>query len=426
MKLLNIVIYEIKHFFDPFAGLPREIYVIFIARIVTAMGLMIFPLMTLILRNKIGLNTENTGLILTLSSLAFPLFATIGGKIADSCGRKKILVLADTLGGLCFLSCGFLEPSLIMVGLIILGSGFFGMGHPAQDAMISDYTSPEQRESAYALVYLGFNIGFAVGPAIGGFLFARNHLNWMFIGDAFTTLVAILLIGVFIKEKYVPEKAEDQSPEISDSSESSVFNLLMKRKILLFFPLTMALVTFMYSQWQFLIPEHMSQLFGRETGGEYYGYMASFNGILVIIFTPIMTKIFKQIRLLSKIIFGAATYAIGFGMLSFLNSLPFFFISAFIFTMGEIMIVLGQTPFIMNRTPETHRGRVSAVMPIISGTGFALGPMIIGLSLNHNSIAMNWVFVGCAGCAAVFLLFLISLYDKKNYPKLNVSCTSSR
>jgi len=157
----------------------------------------------------------------------------------------------------------------------------------------------------------------------------------------------------------------------------------------------------------------MSHAFGAESGAEFYGYMASFNGILVIFFTPILTKLFKQVKLLSKVMMGAATYILGFGMLSYLNTLSFFFISAFIFTMGEIMIVLGQTPFIMNRTPETHRGRVSAVIPIISGIGFSFGPLLMGMSLQYNTIETNWFFVGCVGCIALFFLYVISIYDRK-------------
>jgi len=91
----------------------------------------------------------------------------------------------------------------------------------------------------------------AVGPAVGGFLFARNHLDWMFMGDALTTLVAITLIGLFIKEKFIPETTEEKNTDIQNNRKLSIFQFLLTRRILLFFPLTMALVSFMYSQWQF-------------------------------------------------------------------------------------------------------------------------------------------------------------------------------
>lgn len=41
-------------FIDQYKNLGREIYILFFGRIVTSMGALIWPLMTLILKNKMG------------------------------------------------------------------------------------------------------------------------------------------------------------------------------------------------------------------------------------------------------------------------------------------------------------------------------------------------------------------------------------
>ena len=49
--------------------------------------------------------------------------------------------------------------------------------------MMTDVTTTANRQSGMALNYLGHNLGYAVGPIIGGFLFYRAT-QWLFIGNA--------------------------------------------------------------------------------------------------------------------------------------------------------------------------------------------------------------------------------------------------
>ena len=60
---------KIKKVFTPYRGLPKEVYVIFIAKIINAVGLFIFPWLTLILTKKIGMSESEAGLWLTLTEL---------------------------------------------------------------------------------------------------------------------------------------------------------------------------------------------------------------------------------------------------------------------------------------------------------------------------------------------------------------------
>ncbi|WP_218064919.1 hypothetical protein [Vulcanibacillus modesticaldus] len=56
-----MVIDRAKNLFKPYLGLPREMYVIFFARMINALGMFVFPLLTLILTIKIGLTNSQAG-----------------------------------------------------------------------------------------------------------------------------------------------------------------------------------------------------------------------------------------------------------------------------------------------------------------------------------------------------------------------------
>lgn len=52
----------IKKWFSMYLGLPKEIYVLSFGRIMTSMGALIWPLLTLIMSNKLGMSAKDIGL----------------------------------------------------------------------------------------------------------------------------------------------------------------------------------------------------------------------------------------------------------------------------------------------------------------------------------------------------------------------------
>ncbi len=407
------IMFRIKNLLSPYMGLPREVYIIFASRIVNAMGCFVMPLMTIIMTDKIGLSMEATGFYLSLNSLIFPLASMVGGKLADSFGRKGLIIIFGTLAALLYIACGFIEPSMTLIYVILAASACMSVAGPAHDSLIADLTTPENREGAYALTYLGWNIGFAVGPMLGGFLY-RNYLPLVFIGDAITALMSLSLIFFFVKETIGKTKEEisDDSRKLERREEGSIISVLLRRPILLYFAVIAFGYHFAYSQWTFLMPIHSMQNFNA-MGAQYFGWMASLNGLVVIVFTPILTKVTESMKGMRKMVYGILLYAIGFGMLGVLNTLPYFFLSVFIFTLGEILLSISVMPFIVNHTPASHRGRMNAVLPTIMGMGYAIGPMTMGKILNHTSVESAWLVLGVmTGISAAFM-FGLEKYDSR-------------
>ncbi|MGF7058371.1 MDR family MFS transporter [Brassicibacter mesophilus] len=405
---------RIKDLLTPYKGLPREVYVIFISRIVNALGCFVMPLLTFILTKNVGLSSEEAGFYMSISGFLYLPASIIGGKLADTIGRKKVIIFFDTIAAILYIICGFMEPSMNMVYVIMLAGASMVAAGPAHDSLIADLTTPENRKGAYSLSYMGWNIGFAIGPLIGGILY-KNHLPWIFIGDALTALLSLSLITIFIKETIhkTEEQITDKERVLEKREEGSIISVLLRRPILIYFALITFGFNFVYSQWGFLMPLHSDQNF-LSNGAYYYGIMASFNGIVVIFFTPIVTKLGEKAQNIRLMAYGGLLYAIGFGMLGFLNTLLFFFVSVFIFTIGEILLSISTSPFIANHTPASHRGRMSAALPIIFGMGYTLGPWGMGKILTHVTIEHAWIMIGIFGVVSTIFMLNLEKYEKKN------------
>lgn len=408
----------IKKLLAPYKGLPREIYVIFISRIVNAMGCFVMPLLTIILTEKIGLSKEAAGLYITISGFLYVPSSAMGGKLADTIGRKKVIIIFDILAAIFYIICGLMPPTINMVYVLMAASACMSFAGPAHDSLIADLTTPDNRTSAYALSYMGWNIGFAVGPAIGGILYNKNMLSLLFIGDAVTALLSLALITLFIKETIGKTKEEitDKTRQLEKREEGSIFSVLLKRPILIYFALICFGYNFTYSQWGFMLPIHSVENFGK-AGAEYYGLMASTNGLVVMFFTPVIVKLTEKTKIIRKMVYGGILYAIGFGMLGFVNSLTFFFVSVFIFTLGEIVMSIATTPFIANHTPASHRGRMNAVVSMILGAGYALGPLEMGKILSYISIETGWKSLGIFMLITSGFMYLLEKYDDRKNEK---------
>ena len=66
-------------------------------------------------------------------------------------------------------------------------------------AIVTDVLPAEKRQIGFSISYLGINLGAALGPLAAGFLF-NHYIPLIFIGDAITSLLAVTLVALNIKE----------------------------------------------------------------------------------------------------------------------------------------------------------------------------------------------------------------------------------
>jgi MFS family permease len=409
---LKNILLGFYNMFNPYRGLSKEIYILAIGRVINAAGTFVFPLLTLILTQKVHMSSADAGILLSASGIVFMLSGIIGGKLSDHIGRKKIIIIFNTLGASGYIAAAVMGMSMTTV-MVILFSGFvMGIADPASGALVADITTPKNRDSAYSLFYMAMNLGFAISPLIGGLLF-NNYLEILFVADAVTAFIAMILILKFIPEtinKNDEELGEDRKLEAR--VKGSIFKVLLERPILIFYAVVLLGYNFVYSQWGFMYPIH-AELVAPGDGAKLYGTLMSFNAIIVITLTPLLTKLLSSKKSLRRIVYGGFLYTIGFGLPGFLDRIPFLFVSVFILTVGEIVVTTSTMPFIANHTPASHRGRMNAVLPLIMGFGYMIGPLITGNVSNTIGINGTWRIVGLIMITFTALAYLLEKYDMR-------------
>lgn len=400
-----------KHnYFKTYKGLPISIYILFFASIINNMGQFVGPFLTMFLTFNIGISVGKVGAVVALNSALGMLGALAGGKLIDSVGRKKIFIIFSILSLSLYALCGFLKDPLLIILVLLFASLFNGFSQPVFSTIITDLTEGIQRNAAFSLNYIALNIGFSIGPLIAGFLY-KNHLIFLFLGDALTTLLSVMLVMIFVPETK-PEKNKISDENVYEKAEyDTMFSILIKKSNLLIFSLIMVIYFIVFSQFNFGLSLQVGSIFG-ENGAEIYGSLMTVNAVMCSTITVLITSSTKRLKSSLSISIGGLLYAAGFGIIYFINSFPMFVISTAVWTAGEIMVATNTSIYIAEHTPITHRGRFNSIFPVIRKLGFIIGPLLAGIYVKHAQLKNLWILVSLLALTGSFLMYKLYLRDK--------------
>ena len=144
-----------------------------------------------------------------------------------------------------------------------------------------------------------------------------------------------------------------------------------------------------------------------------FGVVMTTNALVVSCLTIIIISLTHKIKPVLNVALAGALYAIGFGMIFFITGLPWLLLSTAIWSIGEILVTTNSNVYIANHTPMSHRGRFNAVIPVIMGAGFALGPLIAGEYIKKYGVTNIWPTIFFISMTAAALMYLLYFSEKK-------------
>lgn len=413
-----------KQLFTQYAGLKKEIYILFIGKLVTAMGSFVWPMLTFFLTTKLGLSDGTATLLIATASVISLPAALLGGKLADRFPRKNIIILFDCLSVSMYLLAAVLPLSLGTAALLFLASLFQTIESPAFDALNADFSTSAQREKAYSLSYLGFNLGFIVGASLSGILF-ENFMRLAFCINGLADFTSTILIIFFVHSR----NAVTEDPEAMKGSYSeyeqpvdeklSVLSVLRQRPVLIGMLLIGCIASMPSNLVGILLPLQLKETMG-QAGATLYGYLNSLNGFVVIVFTPILTVLLRRLTEIPKTVIGLILFIAGTALFSLNAAATVLFVGMFVYTLGEVITVLGSNPYASRRIPASHRGRVGGISSVVHSVFFSVTQYLISFLLiaTQSNYTLLWnVFMLC-GLAACVLYLLMYSPDKRTFPKL--------
>ncbi len=403
--------------FDQYRGLRREIYILFFGRIVTNLGSMIWPVLTMILSQKLGLSASEISYFFVGASLVIMPANIIGGKLADRFNKKWVIVTCDIVSIICFFISAAIPLGLGTIFLFILAGIFQSIEYPAYEALFADLSTTKDRERAFSLEYLGGNLGLILSPTIAGLLF-KNYLWLSFLISGISIACSTILIAALIKDVTPVEDKGEEAAYQEKKDDATMITILRENPLLLLYLFCGALYNAAYSQYSYIMPLDMASVHG-DNGAVLFGTISSLNCITVVLFTPVITNYFAKMRDTGKMVTGRILIFIGYLIfMLFLGKVSVYYLAMLVFTWGEIFSTVSEGPYVSTRIPASHRGRINGLMSVFYTVIMSAVELLVGQLYDRSGSAQAWILVLSVVLLSVLLAAVLKAKDRTAYPKL--------
>lgn len=317
-----------------------------------------------------------TGAIGLARAVPLIVFGLVGGAMADAADRRRVVqwtTVAQLVTALGLAAQALLQVDslALLLGLVALQAAFGALGIPAKRALPPRLLPAAKVPAGIALQHLSFQVAMLAGPAVAGIVIAELGLTWAFTVQAVTFVLAWL--GVLRLPSLPPLERPDR-PGLRAMADG--VRMVWRRPVLRGSFVTDLFATLLVMPIS-LFPLINELRFGgsASTLGLFLSAVAV-GGIAAGLFSGSFTRARRAglIQLLAAGTWGVALA--GFGLVA-----PLWLALGLLAVAGaaDTVSVVTRAAMVQLDTPDSHRGRVSAVESVISQAGPDIGNFRGGL-----------------------------------------------
>lgn len=171
-------------------------------------GMSGFELLPVFAKNEVGVTENAIGVIFFVNTVVIVLTQLPIAKLSEGHRRMRMLALLGLLWAACWVAVSLVGRSLEgTTAAILLAAvlGAFAIGEcihgTVQAPLVSDLAEPRLLGRYMALSALSWQVGFAAGPAVGGFLLSVSPFGTWLVWAALCLLGSVLSIAL---ERAIP------------------------------------------------------------------------------------------------------------------------------------------------------------------------------------------------------------------------------
>ncbi|UWE13072.1 MDR family MFS transporter [Actinacidiphila bryophytorum] len=370
-------------------GLPRQFWWLWTSTLVNRLGGFVVTFLALYLTVQRGYSAAYAGLVAALFGLGGAAGAVLGGVLADRVGRRSTLLAAQLGAAVTTAVLGFVTDPVSIAAVAALVGLTGNASRPALSAMIADLVPAADRVRAFSLNYWAINIGFGVSAAAAGFIAAEGYL-WLFLGDAFTTVLCALLVYVKAAETLPARRSGAKSKAAGKTSGGTLLDVVRDRRFMALAGLTFLFATVM-QQASSTLAVDMGQ---HGLSARQFGLVAAVNGVVIVVLQMPVTRALRSRSSGVLLATGSVVLAWGIGLTVFATSVAVYALTVVIWTLGEIVHAPASMSVVADMAPAHARGRYQGMFTLAWSAAAFAGPLVGGLTLQY--LGRNTVWLGCA------------------------------
>jgi MFS family permease len=346
----------------------------------------------------------HVGLLGLASLVPLIVFGLIGGSIADSMDRRRLLLITGVLlavvSFLLFLQAALdLRSVGLLYALVFLQSALFAVDSPARRAVIPRLLTPRQIPAATALTQVLWSFATIVGPLIAGAIVGTLGLEWAYGIDALSFAASLYAV---VSLRAVPPEGGGTAAGVGSVMEGLRY---LRTQPVLLMTFVIDIVAMVFGMPRALFPELASQRYhgGEGTASVLYAAIAA-GALLGALFSGRSSRVRKQGMAVLVAVFCWGLAIVGFG---YANALWLAVVMLALAGAADMVSAVFRNSILQVATPDAMRGRLSGVFIAVVAGGPRLGDVEAGTVADLTSLRFAVVSGGVACVVGVVLLGLL-------------------
>lgn len=375
-----------KNYMAAYQGLSNATWLLALVMFINQSGSMVLPFLGVYMTTVLDFSLKNAGIVLSAFGVGSILGSLVGGWLTDKLGSYKVQTFS------LFFSIPFYVIIPIFQSFESLCLAIFFLSlikelfRPANSASVSYYANPKNITRAFSLNRMALNLGYSIGPAIGGFLAAVSY-NFLFYTNAVMSFLAGLLFFFYFRNKKGNEPKKVVSEKAQQMNSKSAYT---DGKFVLF-SIFIAIYAFCFFQILNTLPlfyKNVAMMSEKEVG-----LLMGFNGIVVFILEMVLVHYAEKKFTLSRtMIIGSLFCGLSFFVLIPTHTVWVLYMSIFLISISEILIMPFASTVAVNRSNIFNRGSYMGLNGISFSIAFITSPLLGTMIAENLGYTELWIF----------------------------------
>ena len=391
-----------------FKGLRKEVWWLAAVTLVNRAGTMVFPFLSLYMTADLGFTLKHVGWVLTAFGMGSVAGAWLGGKLSDKLGFYPIIFWSLTLSGIMLFVVQYIHSFNALFIAVFLTLTVSDMHRPAVYVAINTYSKPENRTRSVTLIRLAINLGFSLGPAVGGFIITIMGYGGLFWVDGITCIGAALFFIMLLGKK---ESQKDYKTTKKKNNVSPYRDLPY-----LLFILIVVLIGFSFLQYFSTIPLYYRDI--HSLSEDKIGLLMAMNGLLIFLMEmPIIKHYDRPAYSIYKILFiSTIMIACSFFIMNTTSWTGILVIGMLLMTFGEMLNFPFLNRFALDRSQKGKPGEYMALFTMSFSVSHIFGHNAGMQLVDKFGFNITWYIMTVILFIAAVLVFFLKrmLKNEKN------------
>ncbi|WP_313269583.1 MFS transporter [Epilithonimonas vandammei] len=398
MKLFNSYI-------NTFKGLSREAWMLSTVMLINRSGSMVLPFLGVYMTDHLKFSLENTGIVLSFYGIGSVLGSWLGGYLTDKFGEYYIQSWSLFLSAPIFIIMPFFSSVEMMALLIFLQSAISDTFRPANSVAITKYARPENLTKAFSLNRMAINLGFSIGPALGGILSGISY-NFLFIVNGIGAVTAGIIYVIFFRRRNKIFR-EKKKLEPTKTIEKTVTKSPYKDYPFLLYSFLCAVFAVCFFQFFNTIPLFYKDV--AKLDQSTIGFILGYSGFIIVLLEMPLVSLAERVLKIPQILsIGIIMSGVSYLLLLFGSNIPLLLLSMSILSIAEIWVLPFMSTVTALRAEKGNKGAYMGLNGIAFSFSFIFTPFLGTYVVSHFGFDSLWIGSFAILLVTAFLIFWIT------------------